>query len=69
MPKTPMNAAEIEARLHDLGRDELVEVITQANAEYWDQHTASLSDTLYDRLVERLRKLDPAAPILEDLGP
>lgn len=63
-----MNAAEIEARLHDLTRDELVEIITRANAEYWDEHAATLPDPLYDRLVERLRKLDPKAEILDHLG-
>ena len=63
-----MNAAEIEARLHDLSRDQLVEIITRANAEYWDEHAATLPDPLYDRLVERLRKLDPKADILDDLG-
>lgn len=64
-----MNAAEIEARLHDLTRDELVEIVTRANAEYWDQHAATLPDPLYDRLVERLRKLDPTASILDHMGP
>lgn len=68
MSKQPLNAAEIEARLHDLTRDELVEIITRANAEYWDQHAATLPDPLYDRLVERLRKLDPKAEVLDDLG-
>lgn len=64
-----MNAAQIEARLHDLSRDELVELVTQANAEYWDDHAPTLPDPLYDRLVERLRKLDPDAPILASMGP
>ncbi|MCH9686231.1 MAG: NAD-dependent DNA ligase LigA [Deltaproteobacteria bacterium] len=64
-----MNAAEIEGRLHEYSLDELVELVTQANAEYWDQHTPSLPDPLYDRLVERLRKLDPNAPILSSMGP
>ncbi|MEM9452561.1 MAG: NAD-dependent DNA ligase LigA [Myxococcota bacterium] len=64
-----MNAAQIEARLHDLSRDELVELVTQANAEYWDDHTPTLPDPLYDRLVERLRQLDPDAPILSSMGP
>jgi DNA ligase (NAD+) len=69
MPKKPLNAADIEARFHDLTRDELVELVTRANAEYWDQHAATLPDTLYDRLVERLRKLDPDAEILSHMGP
>ncbi|MCA9706162.1 MAG: NAD-dependent DNA ligase LigA, partial [Myxococcales bacterium] len=64
-----MNAAQIEARLHQLDRDELVELITKANAEYWDDHAPTLPDPLYDRLVERLRKLDPDASILSSMGP
>ena len=64
-----MNAAEIEARLHDLSRDALIELLTQANAEYWDDHAPTLPDPLYDRLVERLRKLDPDAEILSSMGP
>ncbi len=64
-----MNAAEIEARLHDLSRDELVDVLQQANAEYWDQHAPTLPDPLYDRLVERLRALDPDAEVLHSMGP
>lgn len=64
-----MNAPEIESRLHDYSRDELVELVTRANAEYWDTHNPSLPDTLYDRLVERLRDLDPDAPILQSMGP
>lgn len=63
-----MNARQIEARLYELDRDELVELVTQANAEYWDDHAPTLPDPLYDRLVERLRALDPDAPILSDLG-
>ncbi|MEX1364838.1 MAG: NAD-dependent DNA ligase LigA [Nannocystaceae bacterium] len=63
-----MNAEQIEARLYELDRDELVELVTQANAEYWDDHAPTLPDPLYDRLVERLRALDPDAPILSDLG-
>ncbi len=69
IPKPPMNVAEIEGRLHELSLDELVQLVTQANAEYWDQHTPSLPDPLYDRLVERLRKLDPQAPVLSSMGP
>jgi len=64
-----MDVATIEARLQTLSRDELVTLITQANAEYWDEHAPTLPDPLYDRLVERLRKLDPDAPILSSMGP
>ena len=64
-----MNVAEIEARLHDYSRDELVELVTQANSEYWDAHAPTLPDPLYDRLIERLRSLDPDAEILSSMGP
>ena len=64
-----MNAEQIEARLYELDRDELVRLITQANAEYWDDHAPTLPDPLYDRLVERLRTLDPDAAILSSMGP
>ena len=64
-----MNAEQIEARLYELDRDELVRLITQANAEYWDDHAPTLPDPLYDRLVERLRTLDPDAAILSNMGP
>lgn len=63
-----MNAEEIEARLYEYSRDELVALVTRANDEYWEKHAATLPDTLYDRLVERLRQLDPKAEILDHLG-
>ncbi len=63
-----MNAQEIEARLYEYDRDALVALVTQANAEYWDHNAATLPDPLYDRLVERLRQVDPNAEILDQLG-
>ena len=64
-----MNAEEIEARLYELDREELVRIVTQANAEYWDDNDPTLPDPLYDRVVERLRAVDPEAPILQSMGP
>lgn len=64
-----MNAKQVEANLYQYDRDALVELVRTANAEYWDENAASLPDTLYDRLVERLRDLDPDAEILQALGP
>lgn len=64
-----MNAEEITANLYEYDRDQLVELVTQANAEYWDQHETSLPDPVYDRLVERLRAIDPTAEILDSMGP
>ncbi len=64
-----MNAAEIEARLHELSAAQLVPLIVEANAAYWDRNDAPLPDPLYDRMVERLRTLDPDAPVLQSMGP
>lgn len=38
------------------------------NERYWIHHTPSISDYDYDRLVERLRRLAPASPVLDELG-
>lgn len=63
-----MDAAEIESKLFDYPVGELVSIIRQANREYWDEAAATIPDTLYDRVVERLRQLDPGSPVLTDLG-
>ena len=39
------------------------------NQRYWDDQSPSISDYDYDRLVERLRELDPEATLLDHLGP
>src|SRR5687768_11954232 len=64
-----MTAAEIEARLTQLTVDELVQLVARANREYWDENAPTLPDPLYDRIVEQLRRLDPSAAILDELGP
>lgn len=38
------------------------------NERYWIQHSPSISDYDYDRLVERLRSLAPESPVLDELG-
>lgn len=48
---------------------QLVALIERANREYWDEASPTLPDTLYDRLVETLRRLDPSAAVLDELGP
>lgn len=63
-----MDAAEIESKLFDYDVEELDAIIRQANREYWDEAAATIPDPLYDRVVERLRRLDPGAAILTDLG-
>lgn len=64
-----MDAAEIEATLHELTAAQLVPIIVEANAAYWDRNEQLISDPLYDRVVERLRTLQPDAPILSKMGP
>lgn len=43
--------------------------LLEHNRRYWDEHTPSISDYDYDRLLERLRELDPKSPVLDELGP
>lgn len=64
-----MDADRIEARLHEMSAAELAELIARANREYWDERAATLPDPLYDRMVERLRRLDPEAEVLQAFGP
>lgn len=64
-----LDAAAVQARLPSFTADELEALIRRANREYWDQHDATLPDTLYDQLVERLRRLRPDAAVLQEMGP
>lgn len=64
-----MDAAAVEAALASLSADALEVLIRRANREYWDDDAPTLPDPLYDRIVERLRKLRPDAAILESMGP
>jgi len=43
--------------------------IADHNRRYWDDNAPSINDYDYDALVERLRTLDPDAPILKSMGP
>lgn len=43
--------------------------VRKHNRLYWDENRPVISDAEFDRLVERLRALDPKAPILDALGP
>ncbi len=63
-----LDAKSIEASLHEFSAGELTALIRRANREYWEQDAATIPDPLYDRLVERLRRVDPEASVLEDLG-
>lgn len=64
-----MDAAAIEAVLHDLDADALEVLVRRANREYWDEHAPTLPDPLYDRIVEALRRERPDSPELLALGP
>lgn len=64
-----MDEAAVEAALPTLTTAGLEVLLRRANREYWDNDAPTLSDPLYDRLVERLRKLDPEAAVLGEMGP
>ncbi len=60
---------EVRARLSEFTERDLVILVTRCNREYWDDHNPTLSDPLYDQLVNRLKRLNPNAPILNAMGP
>ncbi len=64
-----LDAAAVLARLPSFDADALEALIRRANHEYWDKHAPTLPDTLYDQLVERLKRLRPDSPALEAMGP
>jgi DNA ligase (NAD+) len=43
--------------------------VRRHNALYWDAHAPEISDYDYDALVRRLKALDPASKVLEEMGP
>lgn len=64
-----LDAAAVQARLPTFTVDELEALIRRANREYWDEHAPTLPDTLYDQLVERLKRVRPESPLLAEMGP
>ena len=46
----------------------LAEKIRHHNRKYWVEHKPEISDTEYDRIVEKLRALDPDHPALIELA-
>lgn len=64
-----LDAAAVQAGLPKFSADELEALVRRGNVEYWDEHAPSLPDTLYDQLVERLRRVKPGAAVLESMGP
>ncbi len=64
-----LDAAAVQAGLPKFTADELEALIRRGNVEYWDKHAPTLPDTLYDQLVERLRRERPDAAVLDSMGP
>ena len=64
-----MQEDEVKQHLKNFSEQDLVTLIERCNREYWDDHNASLSDPLYDQLVNRLTRLNPNAPVLHAMGP
>lgn len=52
----------------DWSVEELEREIRRHNALYWEQRTPEISDYDYDRLVVRLKQLEPGSPVLEEMG-
>jgi DNA ligase (NAD+) len=48
--------------------EKIVELLKQAQTEYWDKGTSFISDTEWDMFIERVRKEDPTNPILDEIG-
>ncbi|EDM74426.1 DNA ligase, NAD-dependent [Plesiocystis pacifica SIR-1] len=63
-----LDTAAIEAGLPSFDADTLAALIRRTNHEYWNLHAPTIPDPVYDRLVEGLRRLDPAHPVLDELG-
>lgn len=53
---------------HDNELEWLIKTITEANEEYWERNTSSISDEEYDRRINRLAELDPEHPLLTSIG-
>ncbi|MGD0092463.1 MAG: NAD-dependent DNA ligase LigA [Planctomycetota bacterium] len=62
-------AGTAQAGLLDAETDvsQLAELLRYHNQKYWVEHKPEISDLEYDRLVERLRELDPSNPVLTEL--
>lgn len=65
----PTDPTTIERDLASFDAATLSALVRRANREYWDDATPTLPDPLYDRLVNELRRRDPSAAVLEEMGP
>ncbi len=69
MPNDPAWTPEaVERGLDDFDAATLERLVRRANEEYWLLDRPTLPDPLYDRLVERLRRIAPESPVLRELG-
>jgi DNA ligase (NAD+) len=60
------NAAKTSVGSHD-DVEALAEQVRYHNTKYWVDHKPEISDVEYDRIVEKLRELDPNHPVLAEL--
>jgi DNA ligase (NAD+) len=63
-----LDAATISAELASFDAPTLEALIRRTNREYWEDNAPTIPDSLYDRLVETLRRLQPDNAVLEELG-
>lgn len=71
MPLDPahLDPTQIAKQLETFEVEQLAAIVSLANQQYWDEQAPTLPDPLYDQLVERLRVLDPAHSLLDEMGP
>jgi len=55
-------------RIEDLSADDLEAAIREHDTHYWTENDPQIPDEEYDRLVERLRQLDPSREVLHLVG-
>lgn len=64
-PQAPLNKAQVL----QMSADALEAAIRYHNKRYWLDNQPEIDDVIYDLLVERLRALNPDAPVLHAIGP
>jgi DNA ligase (NAD+) len=65
--KAIKKSSTTDASRMDSEADVLAEQIRYHNEKYWVEHKPEISDTEYDKLVERLKTLSPDHPVLIEL--
>lgn len=64
----PFKAKLVISKLHIWRPGTLVAIIKLADKQYWNDKETTLSDTEYDRVVERLKRIAPDHPQLSVIG-